>query len=106
MPPTLVIVPCDPGAFEGAEPLIERLDQPEEALARLGELGMGTGVVAAGGGWWASVSVDGTPVLVAADAETWGIYAPVGADEADAMLAARRLHGLLGTMPGGWDLDR
>jgi hypothetical protein len=93
--------------FAGGEPLIERLDLAEEALAALAERsGVREERLRVGDGWQAAVEVGGTEILVRALGERWEIWAPVGADEADAQLAARKLHGLIGAQAEGWDLDR
>jgi len=90
-----------------AELLLDALGGAEAALERLCEL---TGVEATNLGpvdaWRARVEVDGTPVLISAQGETWSIHAEAGVDLGDAMSVARRLHGLLGAAAEGWDLDR
>lgn len=113
MPPFLQVVPVSPEAFAELEPLIERLDEPEAALAQLARLGgEEVGALCEPGGplegdeWAARVEVTGTTVLVRAQGGRWAIYAPPEVDEAEAMLAARRLHGLLGQQSADWDQDR
>jgi NAD(P)H-hydrate repair Nnr-like enzyme with NAD(P)H-hydrate epimerase domain len=56
--------------------------------------------------WRARVTLDGTALLIVADEDRWSILAPAGDDAGNAMMAARRLHGILGTAAAGWDLDR
>ena len=105
----LIAAPVDSiaAAFDGAEPLIEGLDLAEEALGNLAGLVAGDEAAFRDGeGWAARVTVDDTEVLVRGEGTRWGIYAPVGADAGDTMMAARRLHGLLGERDAGWDLDR
>src|SRR5688572_4484574 len=94
--------PATDADFRGATELLERLDLPEEALetlCRLARLDEQPFVDA--GGWSAHVELDATALLVRAREGRWTIY---GDD--DAMPAARRLHGLIGTTGDGWDLDR
>lgn len=94
----------------GAEPVLERLalaGAARENLARLG--GLDEQSLGGARAWAAWVEVDGTPLLARADpadAARWEILAPGGTDEADAQLAARRLHGAVGEQSDGWDLDR
>ncbi len=94
-------------ALEGAEPLLERLDLPEAALANLARLaGVGEEAFACAGGWAARVELAGTALLVRGDETSWALLLPPGADDDDAMLTARKLHALLGEQADGWDLDR
>ena len=88
--------------FSGAEALLEDLPGAEAALERLAEL---PGAERLGPDRF-RVDVRGTTVLVRALGESWEILAPAGADLSDAMSAARRLHGWVGSAPEGWDLDR
>ncbi|HEX2574580.1 MAG TPA: hypothetical protein VH877_33850 [Polyangia bacterium] len=113
MPPVLQVVRVSPEAFTDLEPLIDRLDEPAAALVQLVRLGGGEASERfeqedAGDEeeWAARVEVAGTTVLVRAQGGRWAIYAPADVDEAEAMLAARRLHGLLGQQSADWDLDR
>ncbi|HUS66219.1 MAG TPA: hypothetical protein VMZ28_16815 [Kofleriaceae bacterium] len=105
----LVATPAGDADFDGAEELLDRLDLPDAALANLARLvAAGEAPFSDGGGdgWAARVEVDGTALLVRGDTARWAIYLPAGADDADAMHAARKLHGLLGEQGDGWDLDR
>jgi hypothetical protein len=113
MPPVLQVVPIAPEACAGLDPLIDRLDEAEAALAQLVRLaGEEADALCEPGGpldgdaWAARVEITGTTVLVRAQGGRWAIYAPPEVDEAEAMLAARRLHGLLGQQSDDWDLDR
>ena len=111
MPPVLQVAPVSVEAFAELEPLIERLDEAEAALAQLVRLGEGdAGALGNPAGpedeWAARVEIAGTTVLVRAQGGRWAIYALPETDEAEAMLAARRLHGLLGQQGADWDLDR
>jgi hypothetical protein len=100
-----MVLSVEDAAFVDAEELLERLDLAEEALANLLRLGgCKEAELRRPEGWAAQVSVDGTALLLRADGERWSIYAR--ADEEDAMLAARKLHGLIGEKSEGWDLDR
>jgi len=97
---------AEPGALEAADPLIERLDLPDEALANLSRLsGVDEEELRDGTRWTARVELDGTRLLVGSDGARWSI-AFDGGDEAEAALAARRLHGMLGALGEGWDDDR
>jgi hypothetical protein len=111
MPPVLQVAPVTADPFAELEPLIDRLDEAEAALAQLIRLGGDD----AGelfpeedpqDEWAARVEIAGTTVLVRAQGGRWAIYAPPEVDEAEAMLAARRLHGLLGQQSADWDQDR
>jgi hypothetical protein len=103
--------PIGDGELRDAELLIDRLDLPAAALTNLAvlaardeeEFWLGDQPT---DGWAACIEADGTSVLARGDLDEWGFYAPPGADEADAMLTARKLHGLLGEQSEGWDLDR
>lgn len=103
----IVATPAGDADFDGAEALLDRLDLPDAALANLSRLAAG-GKEPFGGDdrWAARVEVDGTALLVRGDEARWAIYLPPGADDGDAMHAARKLHGLLGEQGDGWDLDR
>lgn len=91
----------------GVEPLLDRLDLPEEALANLAHLsGVDAEAFREGDGWAAQVELDGDTLWIAGVTDRWRIALPAGADEADAARTARRLHGLLGAIGEGWDLDR
>jgi hypothetical protein len=97
--------PADEADFDGAEELLERLDLPEEALANLCRIArLDEEPLRHGEGWRARVELDRTPLLVRVQDGRWAIYAAAGA--ADAMEAARRLHGLIGATADDWDLDR
>ncbi len=99
--------PVDDEAFTGAEAILERLDLAEEALANLSRIACtDEDRFLRGDGWAARVDLDDTIVLLRSDGERWEILAPPGSDEADAALAARKLHGLLGATVGTWDHDR
>jgi|SRR5579883_3019553 len=107
MPRTVAAVPTGERAFEGAEPLLEDLDHANEALASLAQLAsVDEASLARAGGWTARIDFGGTIVLARGDGARWSLLAPPGADPADAMLAARKLHALLGERDPGWDLDR
>jgi hypothetical protein len=107
MQPPLSASPLDDRALAGAEPLLEDLDLAAAALDNLAaRLGVDEAGLLRDDGWGARVEVDGVTVLVRARGDRWSIYNPAGGDEADGMLAARRLHGLLGAFGDGWDLDR
>jgi hypothetical protein len=94
--------PASDAEFNGAGELLERLDLPEEALETLCRLArFDEAPFLDEGGWSAHVELDGTPLLVRARQGRWTIY---GDD--DAMPAARRLHGLIGTSGEDSDLDR
>jgi hypothetical protein len=99
------VQPAAKGDFDGAEDLLERLDLPEEALENLCRLArLDEEPFRDQEGWSARVELDATPLLLAARNGRWAIYAQPGVD--GAMLAARRLHGLIGATAEGWDLDR
>lgn len=99
------VEPASEADFAAAEELLERLDLPEEALGNLCKLArLDEEPFRDGEGWRARIELDQTPLLVRADKDRWTIYAAPGAE--DAMLAARRLHGLIGGTADGWDLDR
>lgn len=115
MPPVLQVTPVSAKAFAELEPLIDRLDEPEAALAQLVRLGGDDAEARFDQArpldddeeeWAAQVEIAGTTVLVRAQGGRWAIYAPPEVDEAEAMLAARRLHGLLGQQSADWDQDR
>jgi hypothetical protein len=94
------------GAPEG-EPLLERLSGAEAVLDRLAELcSLDPDQLGSPEAWAARVDLDGTELVLRGSGDTWGISAPVGTDAGEAMSAARRLHGLLGALSGGWDDDR
>jgi hypothetical protein len=109
MPPTIRVRPAASHDIDASEPLLEHLDQPEAALtnlARVAGLDEDQLLVGSGAAWLAHVDVDGTSILACSDGAHWSLHAPAGVDEADAMLAARKLHGLLGERDEAWDLDR
>jgi hypothetical protein len=99
------VQPAVEADFAAAEELLERLDLPDEALANLCRIArLDEEPFQEPDGWSARIELDRTPLLVRAREGRWTIYAAAGAD--DAMLAARRLHGLIGDTGEGWDLDR
>jgi hypothetical protein len=103
------VQPAAEADFASAEELLERLDLPDEALVNLCRLArLDEEPFRHGDGWSARVEIDQTPLLLRAEGSRWTIFAAPGAE--DAMLAARRLHGLIGAPPedrnDGWDLDR
>jgi hypothetical protein len=103
----ITVTPARDSDFTGAEELLERLDLPDEALAnlcRLARLDEESFLEGADGGWSARVELDGATLLLRARDGRWTIYA--APDSEDAMLPARRLHGLIGGTADGWDLDR
>lgn len=107
MPPTISAAPVSEGAFQEAEVSLERLHFPEEALLNLAHLtSTHEDTFRDQEGWSARVTLEGTTVLIRAEGEHWAIYGPAGADEAEVMFAARKLHGLLGEQREDWDLDR
>jgi hypothetical protein len=107
MPHRFTATPLRQAELDEAEPLLERLDLPDDALANLARLAAtGEERFRSTTGWAARVELDGTVVLLHGDGARWAIYLPPGADDADAMHAARKLHGLLGEQGEGWDLDR
>jgi hypothetical protein len=90
-----------------AEPVLEDLDQPEAALENLvDQTGIDPSCLRTADGWASMAVVDGTALFVLARGGRWSILAAPSCDPADAMSAARKLHGLLGEKPEGWDLDR
>lgn len=97
------------GAAALGEPewILESLELPDEALGNLAHLaGVEEDALREGEGWCARVELGPDVLWVQGDRRTWRIAAPPGTDESDAARAARRLHGLLGEMSEGWDLDR
>ena len=115
MSPALQVAPASAEELTALEPLIDRLGEPAAALDTLTRLGdceadalrpAGDAEDGPGENWAARVEIAGTTVFVVAQGGRWAIHAPAGADEADAMLAARRLHGLIGQQNADWDLDR
>jgi hypothetical protein len=104
----LIAGPVEDGAFDGAEELLERLALADEALENLAHASgrAEEELASAGGGWAARVELDGTELLLRSDGGRWTIYLRRGADDDGAMLAARKLHGLVGAQADGWDLDR
>ena len=105
--PELSAAPISAADLDGAEPLLEGLDFAADALANLVALArLPEDALGSPDAWGARVTCDGTDVLVAAEGGRWSISAAPGTDVADAMAVARRLHGLLGTRDGDWDLDR
>jgi hypothetical protein len=101
----ITVEPAQESDFVGAEELLERLAQPAEALENLCRIArVDESQLIEGEGWCARIHLDNTWLLVRTHGATWTIYA--AASEPDAMLAARRLHGLIGERPEGWDLDR
>jgi len=97
--------PASDADFADAEELLERLDLPDEALTNLCRLArLDETPFLDEGGWSARVELDGTPLRIRARDGRWSILAAPGAE--DAMLEARRLHGLIGATSEGWDLDR
>src|SRR5262249_55546097 len=99
------VKPASDADLEPAEELLERLDLADEALTNLCRLArLDEEAFLEPEGWSAQVELDGTLLFLRARQGRWTIYAPPGAE--DAMLTARRLHGLIGGTPEGWDLDR
>ena len=104
---TLQADPIEAAVAEEGAAVLEGLDLAEDALANLARLsGRDEDDFRDGDGWAARVVVGGVALLVVGNEACWRIAAPAGTDESDAALAARRLHGLLGEMAEGWDLDR
>lgn len=113
---TLIVESAKAEELDGTEPLLERLGAGGEALANLARAGgRGEDELRAKSGasnaesdpgdeWRARVTLDGTTLWLRGDGDQWSIFAR--ADDADAMLAARKLHGLIGEKSDGWDLDR
>jgi hypothetical protein len=103
----LTAAALDDRELVGAEVLLEGLAFAGDALANLGRLAVADiGALGIEAAWRARVTLDGTVLLIVADEGRWSILAPAGGDVGDAMMAARRLHGILGTAAEGWDLDR
>jgi hypothetical protein len=104
----LSALPAAPSEFVGADAVLEHLQFAETALANLAELAATDEAILriAHNAWAAHVELAGTALLVRSDGERWSIHAPAGSDEAEATLAARKLHGLLGEQADDWDLDR
>jgi hypothetical protein len=100
--------PLEPSALDDVEPILDKLDLPDDALANLARLaGVDEDSLRTDSdSWCARVELGPDVLWVAGDARTWRIAGPPGADESDAARAARKLHGLLGEMSEGWDLDR
>lgn len=99
--------PLAAAALGQVEPILEGLDLPEAALGNLAHLaGLDEDELRGTDGWSARVELGPDVLWVAGDARSWRIAAPPGADESDAARAARRLHGMLGEIGEGWDLDR
>jgi hypothetical protein len=91
----------------GAEEVLAGLALPEAALSALAyQAELDEDRLRTADGWAAAVHLDDTWVLVRAQGERWEVLAPAGTDPSEAALAARRLHGLLGALAEGWDLDR
>src|SRR5262249_17117960 len=106
-PTSLRASPASPDDFADSLLLLDRLEFSEAARENLAALsGLPEEAFGSPLRWAAQVEVLGTALLLTADGGRWEIQAPAGADEAEAMLAARRIHGMLGEKGEGWDLDR
>jgi hypothetical protein len=94
-------------ALTSAEPLLEDLPFAADALANLARLAeVPESTFGDDLEWRAAVDIDGTTVLASARGDNWTIFAPDDVDPSDGMLAARRLHGMLGEKAADWDSDR
>jgi hypothetical protein len=94
-------------ALNAAEILLDDLPFAADALANLARLaGVPESTFGDDLGWCAAIDVEETTVFASARGDTWAILRPEEVDPGDAMLAARRLHGLLGEKGADWDLDR
>ena len=93
--------------LRSAELLYGGLDLPDLALARIAELSdRSEEIFRARDGWAAVIDLDGTAVIAMSDGARWSFACPAGTDEADAMQAARTLHGWIAKQSDDWDLDR
>jgi hypothetical protein len=101
----LTAAPLDEGELAGAEVLLEGLGFAGDALGNLVRLAAAP-ELGDEGAWRARVAFEGTVLFIVADGDRWSILAPAGEDLGNAMMAARRLHGILGAAAEGWDLDR
>jgi hypothetical protein len=99
--------PVGQEALDGLEPVLEGFDRPDIALEALADAaGIDASSLATDHGWRAGVVFEGTPLVLIADGERWGVHASTDVDPGDAMSAARKLHGLLGEKSEDWELDR
>ena len=99
---------CTLEDLENAEDVMDGFAHADHALERLCELCDLNPAEqrTTGDDWAARIRFDGTEVLARSEGDRWGVWAPPGTDDADAMAAARDLHGVLGALSEGWDLDR
>jgi len=106
-PTTMKARPATEEEVRSAELLFGELDLPEQALSRIAELSdRAEETFRRPGGWAALIDHDGTALLVVSHDERWSFACPADTDEADAMQAARKLHGVIASQAEGWDLDR
>jgi hypothetical protein len=99
--------PASEEELRSAELLFGDLDLPADALARIAELaGRPEVEFVRDLGWAALIDLDGSTVIAASDGVRWNFLCPSDQDEADAMMAARTLHGRIAKQTEDWDLDR
>jgi len=99
--------PATEKELRSSELLYGGLDLPDLALARIAELSdRPEEIFHTAGGWAAVIDLEGTAVIAMSEGDRWSFACPPGTDEADAMQAARTLHGRIAKQSEDWDLDR
>ena len=93
--------------LRSAELLFGDFDLPDRALERIAELAdLPERTFTRHVGWAALLELDGSAVIAWSDGTRWSFACPAGSDEADAMHAARTLHGRIASQADDWDQDR